>query len=116
MSDKPHSLRVPRWLWAKHAAVVGDIGRTADLKLFMDWKAENPDRVLGPDVSGPHDLLTTILVEQPRWDLFFETVGDGDCSIELRRYIAWRVEHPTEPLPGRRTPPLRRQSCRAACV
>lgn len=116
MAEDHHSLRAPRWLWQQYAGVVGDIGRTPDLKLFMDWRIDNPQVVLGPDVDQPYDVLTTIRVEPERWELFVDTVAGGDCSSELRRYMRWRVQHPTEPLPGRRMPPMRRQSRRPACV
>jgi hypothetical protein len=116
MADDHHPLRLPHWLWKQYASVVGDIGRTSDLKRFMDWRLDDTDTVLGPDVAAPHDFLTTFRVEPMLWELFAGTVGDGNASGELRRYIWWRIQHPNEPLPGRRLPPMPRRSRRPACV
>jgi len=116
MADDHHSLRLPHWLWSQYAGVVGNIGRSPDLKRFMAWRVEDPDTVLGEDVAPPHDFLATLRVEAVRWDLFGETVGEGDVSAELRRYIWWRIQHPDAPLPGRRMPPMPRRTRRLAGV
>jgi len=117
MADTNHrSLRLPSWLWQQYGKVVGDIGRASDLKVFMDWRIDHTDAVLGDDVAAPHDFLTTLRVEEPRWEMFMATVGDSECSAEMRRYIWWRIQHPQDPLPGRRLGPLRRQSRAAALV
>jgi hypothetical protein len=116
MADDHHSLRIPSWLWRRYAAVVGNVGRGPDLKIFMDWRIDNPDTRLGPDVAPPHDFLATFRVELERWELFTDTVADLDASAELRRYIWWRSQNPEEPLPGRRVPPLQRWKRRPACV
>lgn len=116
MTDLHHSLRIPRRLWEQYADVVGSIGRTSDLKRFMEWRMDDPETVLGEDVAPPHDFLATFRIEPVRWDLFAGNVAEGDVSAELRRYIHWRVRHPDAPLPGRRLPPIRRHTRRVACV
>lgn len=117
MADNPHrSLWLPLRLWTQYAEVVGNGGRTADLKIFMDWRIDHPDLVLGPDVAAPYDFLTTLRVESRRWELYLKTVGEREGSAEMRRYISWRIQHPSDPLPGRRLGPLRREVRRPALV
>lgn len=116
MADEHHSLRLPYWLWSRYEAVVGNIGRTPDLKRFMDWRIEEPDVQLGEDVELPYQFTATFRIESTRWDLFAETVGEGDVSADLRRYIWWRVQNPKAPLPGRRLPPMPRRTRRLAGV
>lgn len=117
MADSNHrSLRLPQWLWERYGEVVGDVGRTSDLKVFQDWRIDHSDVHLGDDVAGPYDFLATLRIESARWDLYCDTVGDGAATSDMRRYIWWRVQHPSDPLPGRRLGPLRRQSRRPALV
>jgi hypothetical protein len=117
MADSNRStLWLPRTLWERYATVVGDAGRTADLKIFMDWQIDHTDTALGPDVAAPYDFLATLRMESERWEMFMDTVGAGECSARLRSYIQWRIEHPDDPLPGRRLGPLRRQARRPALV
>lgn len=116
MADNHRPLRLPAWRWEQYAEIVGDIGRTPDLKIFMDWQIDNPDLILGPDMVKPHDFLATIRIETVRWQTFMDTVGDGNCAGRLRRYILWRILHPEQPLPGRRLGPLRRSQRRPALV
>lgn len=116
MADDHHSLRLPRALWERYEDVVGNIGRTADLKLFMDWRIDNPEVTLGPDVPPPHDFSATFRIEELRWEMFADTVGPGKVSGHLRRYVRWRVRNPDLPLPGRRLPPMRRNTRPVACV
>lgn len=103
-------MRVPDWLWRRFADVVGDVGRTADLKQYMGWQIDNPDQWLGDDVEPPHDFPARLRVDNTLWQMFMDTVGEGFCSSRLRAYIWWRVQNPEEPLPGRRVPPIRRDS------
>lgn len=116
MADDHRSLRLPSWLWKQYAAVVGNIGRTPDLKQFMAWRIEDTETVLGVDVAPPHDFTATFRIEQVRWELLAGTVGEGEISGELRRYIWWRVQNPDAPLPGRRLPPMPRRTRRLAGV
>jgi hypothetical protein len=117
MADSNHrSLWLPRWLWEQYGTIVGNVGRTGDLKVFMDWRIDHPDLVLGPDVDPPYDFLATLRIESDRWDMYLETVDDGAGSSGMRRYVSWRVQHPSKPLPGRRLGPLRRESPRPALV
>ncbi len=116
MAEDHRSLRLPHWIWDLYADVVGDIGRAADLRHYMDWRIDNPGVGLGDDVQPPHEFLTTLRVETIRWELFAEAVGESNASADLRRYIWWRLQHPAAPLPGRRLPPLRRSTRRPACV
>lgn len=96
------SLRVPSWLWRQFGETVGK--RSPDLRIFMNWKVLHPDVVLGDDVEAPHDFLATLRIDPQAWDLFMASVGDGDGSAELRRYIWWRVQHPDCRLPDCREP------------
>jgi hypothetical protein len=116
MAENHRPLRVPHWLWQQYAGVVGDVGRTSDLKKFVAWQIDNPDLEIGPDIEGPHDFLAKIRTELELWDLFLETVPEDDGAARLRAYIWWRVQNPSAPLPGRRMPPMRRQSRPVACV
>jgi hypothetical protein len=116
MTDGHRSMRIARTLWERYGTVVGDLGRTADLKVFLDWAAENPGVQLADDAAGPHDFTPTFRIEGPRWQAFLESIGDADYSSVLRRYINWRTAHPNQPLPGRRVPPLKRQRRPLACV
>lgn len=116
MADNHRPLRLPKWLWQQYARVVGDVGRTPDLKIFMDWCMDNTTVDLGPDVAAPYDFLATLRVEPERWEAFLDAVGDRGASRRLRTYIWWRVQHPHDPLPGRRLGPLRRSSRRPALV
>jgi hypothetical protein len=109
MADNHRPLRLPTWLWLQYAKVVGNAGRTDDLKVFMDWRIDHRGLELGDDVAAPYDFLTTLRVELERWKMFRDSVDDRECSAELRRYIWWRVQHPDTPLPGRRLGPLRRE-------
>ncbi len=104
-----HTLRLPKWLWEQYGKIVGNLGRTPDLKIYMDWQLDNPNAELGDDVAGPCDFSTTLRIEPERWAAFMSTVGKGDCTEEMRRYIWWRVQHPRDPLPGRKLGPLRRE-------
>lgn len=110
MADVHRSLRLPLWLWQRYAAVVGDVGRSPDLKRYMAWQIDNPRVVLGPDVEPPYDFLATLRVPELLWELFAGDLAEGDVSASLRAYIWWRVQRPDDPLPGGRMPPLRRQS------
>lgn len=116
MAENHRPLRVPLWLWQRYAEVVGDVGRTADLKTFLAWRIDNPPVELGDDVAAPYDFLAKFRVDLDLWELFLRTVADDEGSSEMRRYIWWRVQHPDAPLPGRRVPPLQRWSRRPACV
>lgn len=117
MADTLHAMRAPSWLWDGFAAVVGEKGRTADLKVFMDWAIDNPRVLLADDVSGPHDQMITFRIEDPRWDLFLEALDKQDYASAIRRYINWRIQNPDQPLPGRRLGPLKRSPRRPlACV
>jgi hypothetical protein len=117
MAENQHrSLWLPQWLWTQYATVVGNLGRTADLKVFMDWRIDHTDLTLGPDVAAPYDHLATLRIEAGRWELYMDTVGHRECSAEMRRYIWWRIQHPSDPLPGRRLGPLRRHREQPALV
>lgn len=49
-----------------------------------------------------------ISVDTELWRAYGEVVGDGGRSDDIRAYIEWRVEHPTEPLPGRFRGPVKK--------
>lgn len=52
--------------------------------------------------------IRRLRVPDELWSLYTEVVGDAGRSADLKAYIAWRVDHPDEPLPGTRRPPVRR--------
>lgn len=108
-----HALRLPAAPWARFGEIVGN--RTADLKAYMDWCVANPDLWLAEDLSGPHRFIATFRIEPARWELFNASLGDCDYSSRLRSYIGWRIEHPNEPLPGRRITPVQGRRL-LACV
>lgn len=114
MAEDHHALRISAKLWKAFAGIVGDIGRGTDLKRYLDWRSEHPDHWLGPDPAGPHDFLATFRVERVRWDLYSDAVPAGRISSDLRSYVQWRVHHPSQPLPGRRLPPIARRTRRPA--
>lgn len=117
MAENHRAFWLPLWLWRdRYAAVVGDVGRTADLKTFLAWRIDNPSVELGNDVAQPYDFLAKVRVDLELWQLFLDAVPDDEASSEIRRYIWWRVQHPSAPLPGRRVPPLQRWSRPTACV
>jgi hypothetical protein len=110
--DNHHSLRVPARLWKQgYAALVGNNGRSTDLKMFIDWQARNPDAHLGEDIGEPYDFLATIRVEDELWEAFATAVGEKNCSSRLRAYIWWRVQNPDAALPGSETAPRRSLAC-----
>jgi hypothetical protein len=94
--------RAPATLWDTYASVVGERGRSADLRRYIEWRVENPHVLLGADPGPagagpqPHKFEIDKALSAPYLALF---KGDG-LSADLRAYIAWRVEHYNEPLPG----------------
>lgn len=48
-----HRIRAPKALWDAYAAVVGERGRSADLREYMEWRVENPDTPLPGRWRGP---------------------------------------------------------------
>lgn len=61
-------------------------------------------RLVAPDQSD----MRRIRVDQAMWDAYAEIVGDGGRAADLREYIAWRIEHPEDPLPGRWRGPVKK--------
>lgn len=45
--------RVPDELWDAYSAIVGDRGRSADLKSYMEWRVDNPTTPLPGRRRGP---------------------------------------------------------------
>lgn len=58
--------------------------------------------------TGGFTPRRAISVDNDLWNAYGEVVGDGGRSDDLRAYMEWRVEHPTEPLPGRFRGPVKR--------
>lgn len=52
--------------------------------------------------------LHRIRVDREMWEAYAGIVGNGGRAADLREYIAWRIEHPDAPLPGRWRGPVRR--------
>lgn len=61
-----------------------------------------PDDV--PDSSD----LRRFRLDQDTWDLYTQIVGERGRSADLKAYIAWRIDNPATPLPGRRRGPIKK--------
>ncbi len=48
-----HKLRVDSGLWKEYAEVVGDLGRSADLRAYIEWRVDNPTTPLPGRRRGP---------------------------------------------------------------
>jgi hypothetical protein len=46
-------LRVDETLWAAYTEIVGDGGRSADLKSYIEWRVDNPTTPLPGRRRGP---------------------------------------------------------------
>jgi hypothetical protein len=46
-------IRVDRALWDAYADVVGDGGRAADVRAYIEWRVKNPDAPLPGEWRGP---------------------------------------------------------------
>lgn len=100
--ENGHGFKLPLPLWQRYADVVGNGGRSADLKAYIDWRVEHPGVVLGPDASTGCDTFKKIRVDEQLWAEYARCVSLGDRSADIRAYINFRVANPTLPLPGRR--------------
>lgn len=94
-------IRVSDDLWRRYAAVVGNAGRSADLKSYMEWRVDTPHWTVGSPFTEPGAPVRKVRVDDALRKDFKAAVPAGDCSSDLRTYIAWRVANPATPLPGR---------------
>lgn len=100
-----------RALWRSYAEIVGNAGRSADLCRYLEWRIDHPMEALsgsvdpGADGSVPHKIRVHPDIRKPYVHLFQE--DGGRMSMDIRTYIAWRIAHPDEPLPGQNRPPLK---------
>lgn len=46
-------LRVPDELWDAYSEIVGNAGRSADLKAYMEWRVDHPSTPLPGRRRGP---------------------------------------------------------------
>lgn len=46
-------LRVDQSLWDAYTEIVGDLGRSADLKSYIEWRVDNPTTPLPGRRRGP---------------------------------------------------------------
>lgn len=46
-------LRVDQSLWEAYTEIVGDLGRSADLKSYIEWRVDNPTTPLPGRRRGP---------------------------------------------------------------
>jgi hypothetical protein len=46
-------LRVDDELWVAYTQIVGDLGRSADLKAYIEWRVDNPTTPLPGRRRGP---------------------------------------------------------------
>jgi hypothetical protein len=56
MADEPSDvrrIRVERDLWQAYADVVGNGGRSADIKAYIEWRVDNPTAPLPGRRRGP---------------------------------------------------------------
>lgn len=58
--------------------------------------------------DGGYTPRRAISIDDDLWKAYGEIVGDGGRSDDIREYVVWRVEHPSEPLPGRFRGPVKR--------
>lgn len=103
--------RMSRALWCAYAGPVGNAGRSADLCRYLEAKIENPELSF-PDTQDPgadHSVPHKIRVHPDIRKLYTHLFADnpGAMSSDIRTYIAWRIAHPDEPLPGRVRGPLK---------
>jgi len=52
--------------------------------------------------------IRRIRIDDELWKPYEEIVGNGGRSADIREYVAWRIDHPTTPLPGRRRGPTKK--------
>lgn len=52
--------------------------------------------------------IRRVRVDGELWAAYAEVVGDLGRSADIKRYIEWRVDNPTTPLPGSRRGPVKR--------
>lgn len=51
--DDIRRVRVDADLWAAYSEIVGDLGRSADLKSYIEWRVDNPTTPLPGRRRGP---------------------------------------------------------------
>lgn len=62
-----------------------------------------------PDlVAAETSDVRRIRVEKALWEAYADVVGNGGRSADIKAYIAWRVDNPDTPLPGRRLGPVKK--------
>lgn len=53
MASDVRRFRADDELWAAYTAVVGEGARSADIKAYLEWRVENPDKPLPGRWRGP---------------------------------------------------------------
>lgn len=88
--------------WDSYAKIVGNAGRSADLRRYLEWRIDNPVSVLGTDPGADGARVRKFRVHEDLWKpyahIFIE--DERKISADIRAYIAWRIAHPDLPLPG----------------
>lgn len=51
--DNMHPIRIPKEVWDGYADIVGNCGRSADLKAYINWRIDNPTTPLPGRRRGP---------------------------------------------------------------
>ncbi|MBB3098933.1 hypothetical protein FHR83_006639 [Actinoplanes campanulatus] len=53
MPDNLRRFRLDEQTWKDYGELVGDAGRSADLKAYIEWRLDNPDTPLPGKRRGP---------------------------------------------------------------
>jgi hypothetical protein len=99
-------------LWHDYAKVVGDAGRSADLRRYLEWRTDNPTMQLPGALSDPRAdgaPVRKFRVHDDIWKPYAHLFVDDErrISADLRTYIAWRLKYPALPLPGQTRVPYK---------
>lgn len=107
--------RIPATMWRRYAAIVGNAGRSEDIRRYLEWRIDNPELVLGRDPGAAGAEARKFRVHEDLWKLYCDVFADDlGISADLRTYVAWRIAHPAQPLPGNTRVSLRRDRSVAA--
>jgi len=89
-------------MWRRYALIVGNAGRSADLRRYLEWRIDHPDQALTADPGAAGASVQKFRVHPDLWKPYAHVfIGDErKISADLRSYVAWRLDHPDLPLPG----------------
>lgn len=78
-------------------------GRGVSPRLLPPQKIDTYDAGV-PDSSD----IRRLRVDDDTWTAYTDIVGERGRSADLKAYIAWRIDNPSTPLPGRRRGPIKK--------